>query len=57
MLDGILKNSSVMPRLSISLPDEDMVPEHLREAASINSSSIGLAVCKFSLTQSYERRV
>ena len=40
MLDGILKNSSVMPRLSISLPDEDMVPEHLREAASINSSSI-----------------
>ena len=40
MLDGILKNSSVMPRLSISLPDEDMVPEHLRETASINSSSI-----------------
>ena len=40
MLDGILKNSSVMPRLSISLPDEDMVPEYLREAASINSSSI-----------------
>jgi len=40
MLDSVLKNASVMPRLSISLPDEDMVPEHLREAASINSSSI-----------------
>jgi len=40
MLDSVLKNASVMPWLSISLPDKDMVPEHLREAASINSSSI-----------------
>ena len=47
MLDGILKNSSVMPRLSISLPDEDMVPEHLREAASINSSSIDWQFASF----------
>ncbi|MEZ8133043.1 MAG: type II secretion system protein L [Polaribacter sp.] len=40
MVDSILKSTSVMPRLSISLPDEDMVPEHLRAEANINSSSV-----------------
>jgi type II secretion system protein L len=40
MVDSILKSTSVIPRLSISLPDEDMVPEHLRAEANINSSSV-----------------
>ena len=40
MVDSILKSTSVMPRLSISLPDEDMVPEYLRAEANINSSSV-----------------
>ena len=40
MVDSILKSTNVIPRLSISLPDEDMVPEHLRAEANINSSSV-----------------
>ena len=40
MVDSILKSTSVIPRLSISLPDEDIVPEHLRAEANINSSSV-----------------
>tara|TARA_B110000444_G_scaffold28889_1_gene23904 strand:- start:7961 stop:9094 length:1134 start_codon:yes stop_codon:yes gene_type:complete len=40
MVDAILKSANVIPRLSISLPDEGMVPEYLRAAANINSSSV-----------------
>tara|TARA_B110000003_G_scaffold241716_1_gene249119 strand:- start:3296 stop:4429 length:1134 start_codon:yes stop_codon:yes gene_type:complete len=40
MVDSILKSTNFIPRLSISLPDEGMVPEYLRAAANINSSSV-----------------
>ena len=40
MVESILAKSSNKLRLSISLPDIDMVPPHLRIDADINSSSI-----------------
>lgn len=38
MIDQILHQAEVEPRLSISIPDEEMVPPHLRERADINTA-------------------
>ena len=40
LIDSLLAASNISPRLSISLPDETMVPDHLRDLADINDASI-----------------
>ena len=40
LVDSILNDTSAPPRLSISLPDASMVPEHLRDGADINNSTV-----------------
>ena len=47
MVDSILKSTNVVPRLSISLPDEGLIPEHLRTEANINSSSVDWQFSEF----------
>ena len=40
MIDSLIAASAIAPRLSISIPDADLVPEHLRAMADINDSVI-----------------
>ena len=40
LIDSLLTASDISPRLSISLPDKTMVPDHLRNLADINNASI-----------------
>ena len=40
MIDSMIAASAIAPRLSISIPDADLVPEHLRAMADINDSAI-----------------
>ena len=40
LIDSLLAASNISPRLSISLPDETLVPDHLRDLADINDASI-----------------
>ena len=40
LIDSLLAASNISPRLSISLPDETLVPDHLRDLADINNTSI-----------------
>ena len=40
LIDSLLAASNISPRLSISLPDEALVPDHLRDLADINNASI-----------------
>lgn len=40
MIDSLIAASANAPRLSISIPDADLVPEHLRAMADINDSVI-----------------
>jgi general secretion pathway protein L len=40
LIDSLLAASNKAPRLSISLPDETLVPDHLRDLADINDTSI-----------------
>ena len=40
MIDSLIAASDIAPRLSISIPDADLVPEHLRAMADINDSVI-----------------
>ena len=40
LVDSLLAASNMSPRLSISLPDETLVPDHLRDLADINDASI-----------------
>ena len=40
MIDRLMQSAEVAPRLSISIPDQSMVPEHLVESADINDASI-----------------
>jgi len=40
LIDSLLAASNISPRLSISLPDETLVPDHLRDLADINAASI-----------------
>ncbi len=40
MIDSLIAASDIAPRFSISIPDADLVPEHLRAMADINDSAI-----------------
>ena len=40
MIKSLLDSAEISPRLSISIPDHALVPEHLRELADINDSVI-----------------
>jgi len=40
MIDSLLATEDTSPRLSISVPDPMLVPEHLRQLADINDASI-----------------
>ena len=40
MIDGLLEAAEISPRLSISIPDASLMPEHLRQQADINQSAI-----------------
>ena len=40
MIDSLIAASDIAPRFSISIPDADLVPEHLRAMADINHSAI-----------------
>ena len=40
MIESLLDSAEISPRLSISIPDHALVPEHLREQADINDSVI-----------------
>ena len=40
MIESLLDSAEISPRLSISIPDHALVPEHLRELADINDSVI-----------------
>ncbi len=40
MIESLLDSADISPRLSISIPDPTMVPEHLRALADINDSVI-----------------
>ena len=40
IIDSLLDSAEISPRLSISIPDHALVPEHLRELADINDSVI-----------------
>lgn len=40
MVDRLIHSAEVAPRLSISIPDQTLVPEHLMQMADINDSSI-----------------
>ena len=40
MIDNLLATADVIPRLSISVPDLMLIPEHIRQQADINNASI-----------------
>lgn len=40
MIDRHIQSAAVAPRLSISIPDPSLVPEHLAQAADINDAAI-----------------
>ena len=40
MVDNLLSQQDIPPRLSISIPQAQLVPEHLREQADINNAGI-----------------
>ena len=40
LVDSIIESSEVAPRISISIPDVDMVPAHLRIESNINHSEL-----------------
>ncbi len=39
MIDCLIRDAKTPPRLSISLPDSQMIPQHLRDLAEVNDNS------------------
>ena len=38
MIESLLRNAKIPPRLSISVPDAEIIPQHLRDQAEVNNA-------------------
>ena len=47
LVDSTIENSEITPRISISVPDVDMVPAHLRAESNINNSELDWQFSQF----------